>query len=231
MAVIQDGIKQAKCLDLQTLRTPSNRSVSQDGDVITFVYTHNPNNPNIQKDVDDSLSILTTSSRMKSIMNKTCVIKSRRQPPSLKGLLTCAKFSSDFEEPSYVTKCGDKRCKCCIHINNATSVKFESGTIFHVKSNMNCNSSNLIYVITCMGCNKQYIGETGDILRNRVRVHRQHIRDPNTRQLRVSEHIDMCAPAEPKFEIFPFYKGQTKDIMLRREKEQYFIRKFRPSLN
>ena len=51
---------------------------------------------------------------------------------------------------------------------------------------MNCTSTNLVYVITCAGCGQNYIGETGDVLRNRVTVHKQQIRDPDTRTLGVS---------------------------------------------
>ena len=65
---------------------------------------------------------------------------------------------------------------------------------------MSCTSNNLIYVITCVGCGKNYIGETGDVLRNRVTVHKQQIRDPR-------KHIDECATGlAPQFTIFPFYK-------------------------
>ena len=38
-----------------------------------------------------------------------------------------------------------------------------------------------------------YIGETGNFLRRRVTVHNQQIRDPNTRILFVSEHLNVCA--------------------------------------
>jgi len=57
---------------------------------------------------------------------------------------------------------------------------------------MNCTSTNLIYIITCAGCGHNYKGEMGDVLRNRVTVHKQQIRDPHTRMLGVSKHIDEC---------------------------------------
>ena len=97
---------------------------------------------------------------------------------------------------------------------------------------MSCNVQNVIYVIVCSGCKKEYIGETGDFLRKRVNVHRQHIRDPNVRILYVSEHIDNCAKQEtPMFTIFPLLKNQTENTLLRREKESYFIKLFKPALN
>ncbi len=84
----------------------------------------------------------------------------------------------------------------------------------------------------CHGCNKEYIGETGDLLRKRVTVHNQQIRDPNTRMLAVSSHIDICANRKtPKYHIFPFYKMKTEQTLARKVKELHFIRTFKPDLN
>ena len=76
-----------------------------------------------------------------------------------------------------------------------------------------------------------YIGQTGDKLRNRKTVHEQQIRDPSTRQMPVSKHIDNCCKTQPKFSIFPFYKFQTDDVSARLAKERYFIDVFSPKLN
>ena len=65
---------------------------------------------------------------------------------------------------------------------------------------MNCTSMNLIYVITCAGCGHNYVGETDDVLRNRVTLHKQQIRDPHTH-------------------------------MLGKNKERFFILKYKPVLN
>jgi len=227
--VINDATHKAKNHNRMDLLTPVPHKKSHKN-VLTFVTTYNPNNPNIQKGVDTALAILDSSSKMKSVMKNTKLIKSRRQPPNLKRMLTTAEFSSTARSYA-VRKCGDKRCKCCNHIREASTITVETGQQFQVKSNMDCNSANLLYILTCNGCDQQYVGETGDTLRNRIRVHRQQIRDASTRMLRVSEHIDNCAKTEPQFSVFPFYKLPCEDVLYRREKEQYFIRKFKPSLN
>ena len=130
---------------------------------------------------------------------------------------------------SFLKKCANKRCKCCDHIYESSHIPLENRQEFHVKNSMNCESSNLLYIITCSGCQKQYIGETGDMVRNRIRVHRQQIWDKSTRMLKVSEHIDICGKG--KFTVFPFYKFATDNVIFRREKEHYFINKFKPTLN
>ena len=97
---------------------------------------------------------------------------------------------------------------------------------------MNGTSTNLIYVITCVGCGHNYIGETGDVLRNRVTVHKQQIRDPHSRMLGVSKHIDECAAGlTPQFTIFPFYKFLSPSEGMRKNKERFFILKYKPVLN
>jgi len=46
---------------------------------------------------------------------------------------------------------------------------------FKLLNNANCSLSNLVYVITCSLCNIQYVGKTGDTLRNRMNRHRCNI--------------------------------------------------------
>ena len=95
---------------------------------------------------------------------------------------------------------------------------------------MSCGVKNLIYVMRCAGCGLEYIGETGD-LRKRVTVHNQQIRDPRVRVLKVSAHIDACASScTPKYHILPFYKINKQSALARRDKEAYFIQKFKHAL-
>ena len=47
-------------------------------------------------------------------LNKTKVIKSKRQPNNLKQILTHAKFSQTNNDENYeVKRCNDRRCKVC----------------------------------------------------------------------------------------------------------------------
>ena len=83
----------------------------------------------------------------------------------------------------------------------------------------------------CAGCGLEYIGETGD-LRKRVTVHNQQIQDPRVRVLKVSAHIDRYASScTPKYHILLFYKMKKQSALARRDKEAYFIQKFKPALN
>ena len=68
-------------------------------------------------------------------------------------------------------------------------------------------------------------------LRHRRTVHEQQVRDPSTRQIPLSKHLDDCCKTEPKFSLFPFYKFHSNDASARLSKEKYFIEIFKPKLN
>ena len=97
---------------------------------------------------------------------------------------------------------------------------------------MTCDSANLIYVVICSGCNGEYIGETGinkQKLRDRVRVYRQHICQPEYQQLKVEGHLRNCSNGE--FTIFPFLQMRSWEMDLRRSHEVMFQEKYRTKLN
>ena len=100
-----------------------------------------------------------------------------------------------------------------------------------IKSRMDCTATNIVYLIRCTGCSKEYIGESSN-LRARVRVHKQQTLDPRLRHLYVNHHIAHCAIGKPTlFQIIPFYAVNGDDKIFREEIELHFIKKFRPELN
>jgi hypothetical protein len=73
--------------------------------------------------------------------------------------------------------CGSKRCLTCpVILSESSFLSTTYNKYFLIKTDCNCNSKNLVYLITCKKCNIQYVGETGDTLRNRVNNHRSTIK-------------------------------------------------------
>ena len=73
--------------------------------------------------------------------------------------------------------CRSPRCKTCSIIqwssefkSNVTNKKYT--VINNTNEMLNCHSQNIIYLITCKGCNIQYVGETVTRLSERMNVHR-----------------------------------------------------------
>ena len=200
--IINYGLEKAMALDKDLLHNDKEKT---EENVIAYVSTFNPKDPEMYHVIIENKPILQEDETMRNILSKFKFIKSKRQPYNLKRVLTKAKFSS--KQGKEVKKCKRPNCGLCIHLLEDSSITFNCGINFKVHENMSCDVKNVIYVMKCRGCGEEYIGETGNFLRKRVTVHNQQIRDPSTRMLKVSEHIDNCAKhLNPKYFIYPFYK-------------------------
>ena len=76
-----------------------------------------------------------------------------------------------------ISKCRDSRCSTCPTFNlsknfesNVTKRRYE--VINHTKENLTCHSQNIIYMLTCLFCNIQYVGETIIPFHKRNNIHR-----------------------------------------------------------
>ena len=98
-----------------------------------------------------------------------------------------------------------------------------------LKNSFNCESSNLIYVVICQGCKEEYIGETGCLVKEQIKIYRHQIRQQKYQQLPVEEHLRTCG--DRKLHLFPFFKISQENKSLRKSCEDYFIDKFKPSVN
>ena len=148
-------------------------------------------------------------------------------------MLTNSYFSSQKDTDPEVKICGTKRCGTCPYLKQGKEFTFSAtNETFRIKHSMNCTSTNLIYVITRAGCGHNYIGETGDVLRNRVTVHKQQIRDPHIRMLGVSKHIDECAAGlTPQFTIFQVLHDSQPLRGHDKEQREVFYFEYKPVLN
>lgn len=230
LKLIEDAIAKVQLIDRKEILNGDSHKKSSDIGMIPLVTTFNPHNPEIYPEINHFKSILHRNEDLHRCFRDKLFLKSKRQPPNLKRLLTKAKFNSNpVAEPHTVKKCNEARCGLCKHLLEGPSIHFKNKE-FKVNDSMSCKATNVIYVIQCRGCSEQYIGETVN-LRNRVTLHNQHIRHPELRKIPVSGHIADCSGQDPKYFIFPFYQMKTNSIIKRKEKEKYFIRTFLPKLN
>lgn len=74
-------------------------------------------------------------------------------------------------------RCTNTRCKACNYITEARSFNSSyNGRGFQLHAKFTCRSNNIVYLVTCSKCNKQYVGETGRSLGERVVDHLSCIR-------------------------------------------------------
>jgi hypothetical protein len=74
--------------------------------------------------------------------------------------------------------CDKPDCLACKQntYNSDTFTSYTTNNTYNIKNHISCYSRNLIYLITCLKCKKQYIGETGRQLRERLTDHRSDIK-------------------------------------------------------
>lgn len=92
-------------------------------------------------------------------------------------------------ENNSCTKCSQAHCLCCQAIEPTNS--FSSAVtkeLFEITDEMNCNTKNVIYLINCIKCQKQYVGQTGRRLKDRLNSHRSNIH--NNKQTAVAIHFN-----------------------------------------
>lgn len=154
--------------------------------------------------------------------NDVRFLKAMRQPTKLINLLNSSMFHKTY-------KCQEPRCKTCpLFVEKNRHVSFGQKIVYFNK-NMSCKSKNIIYVLTCSGCKKLYVGETKIELRRRITLHRQHINHPQYSMLPVSQHIRNCSPNN--FSVIPIFQLPKCSDDIRRKQESYFITQLKPQLN
>ena len=127
-----------------------------------------------------------------------------------------------------IKPCEGKKCKTCSFLPKTKYIE-KDGVKLPVKSILDCNSSNVIYVIHCNNCEKRYVGETGQTLRDRFNAHKQDVK--RSISTSVSMHFDgvFCKfDSHCKLypiEIVPLTGSETENKINRLERENYWIKK------
>ena len=102
----------------------------------------------------------------------------------------------------------------------------KSGAIIKLSCNTSCKTTNVVYLITCTKCGKQYVGETGDHVNQRMNGHRDDWKHKRFETSPVAEHF--CS-LEHDFlnhttlcclDHYPVWTDRT-----RKARESYWIRR------
>ncbi len=117
-----------------------------------------------------------------------------KRPPNLKDILVKPKFHSIKDKPknsNCCKPCNKPRCGICQIITDTSSFKSSStDRVYPIVGGSTCESSNVIYQLSCKHCPKDYIGQTSNPLRVRMTNHRfSVVHDDNTKP--VSQHATL----------------------------------------
>jgi hypothetical protein len=117
--------------------------------------------------------------------------------------------------------CKSFNCKTCNLLNKDVffySTVFERK--FYLLDAFNCHSCNIVYLITCLKCNIQYVGETGNALQSRMNGHRYCIKF--NKDTPVGIHFNSPNHNLSHLTVMPIEKIKSNNMSERRAREFYW---------
>ena len=153
---------------------------------------------------------------------KDVLIRSRLDPfdnPGLSGKLV---KDDDF--------CRFKNCNICKELKSKTFKSEVTNKIYKTPKNSICVTENVVYLLTCTNCLKQYVGETKRGFVVRLKEHLADIR--LKRDKPVANHIKShdCPLTTIKFciiEVLPHDPILPETTILRKKREIFWIYRLR----
>ena len=133
--VISNGIERALNLNRTEL-------ITSDEHIVAFVSIQKIQNYSIIK---QNLDKLFEDEIMRNILSNYDKIKNKRQPPSLKKLLSKARFRNNSQQAK-ISQCGRPSCGLCQHLILDNTFHFKSCKTYHVAPDiMQCKEFDLCY--------------------------------------------------------------------------------------
>ena len=127
---------------------------------LVFNITYHPAFANI-KDILNRIHLLLTPDKDHQNVFPHVPVVGFKRGKSLQDHLVRAKVSPP-ECEGLSKPCGKKRCQVCKCIKEADTFSNADNTeVYKIRTRtLDCDSSNIVYLVQCKTCNKQYVGST-----------------------------------------------------------------------
>jgi len=176
------------------------------------------------------LPILHSSDRCKNAIPNLPLVSYRRCE-NIKDMVVRSSLPPSQPPPRGSFACGT--CKSCnhelhpepvTHTQQDTSfISSVTGEEHVIRKHLDCQSTNVIYLITCTECQQQYVGETGRSLETRLQEHCADARlGKNTP---VARHFNLPDHGAGNISVMCIDKPPKTDTMMRKKLEKDWISK------
>ncbi len=187
--LLNEALDRASALDRTVLLIIKETPLDEDSSELILVLTHNPANPEVKKTLTDNWHLIKQERSLAPLHDSTVKMGFRR-PPNLQDLLVKARvngptvskhqISGKINNPCFYTS--NIVCRYCPKMDRCGTIKSNvTGRTYTTPQGGSCGSNNLIYLVTCTKCSKQYVGETSNSLNQRFYQHlyeNKHLKDP-----------------------------------------------------
>jgi hypothetical protein len=111
-----------------------------------------------------------------------------RRPKSIKDTLVRTAVSRHSSTVGQCKPSGDKRCKCCLQLQHTQVFHSKTtGKEYKIFCNVNCKTTNVVYLLGCHVCGSQYVGESVQPFNKRMNGHSSDLTKKTL--LPVSQHF------------------------------------------
>ena len=218
------------------------RTEKKDVQRIVLSLPYDPRLPKISNILYRFWTVMIKNPRLKRIFPQAPMICWTR-PKNIREMLVKAKLPKfAVSRKSKRQVFGFKHCKrlscnmCKFSPKFAKSItSSRTKETFKIKSDLSCESKNVIYCITCKKQDKncknkpQYIGQTSRRVFERFNEHKASVK-PDSKKT-VGSHFSSNGHSVNDMEIVPLEYVTSNDPWIRMSREKYFINKFDPLLN
>ena len=199
MYLLEEAYKRSKTKNGQSLLKDSTgkkeEGKEEENNYIFLTTTYHPDYTGLQAQVKKTWDLLERSNQTRPLHDLTLKIGQRR-PKNLRDLIVRAqlpKMSPEGEpKKEERRKCDIKHCRYCPKISKTGTIKSRTtGRKYYAKHSVTCISKNLVYCITCKICEKQYVGQTKNTLKQRFQSHFYYIAH-EAKKTEVSRHFNQA---------------------------------------
>ena len=114
-------------------------------------------------------------------------------------------------------------CNTCPYVKTGNLVQSTASNYKHeIDRHVNCQTSNVVYCITCEKCKQQYVGETERTLALRFAEHKGYVRN-NKQEKATGEHFNFPGHSLADMKVTIIEKVMSNDNMMRKTRESHFI--------
>ena len=117
--------------------------------------------------------------------------------------------------------CG--KCTVCPFLEASKTFKStHTGTKYNITGMFSCNTNGVVYMLTCSYCNKQYVGETGRKLKERIK---EHITNRNNNEKTIGTHYNLPGHQKAYFKVQILERVIPNTKFYRLERESFWMKK------
>ena len=117
-------------------------------------------------------------------------------------------------------------CLTCPYVKPEKIIKSSATTYRHdLEDDVNCQTANVIYCISCDKCKQQYIGETEKTLSQRFNQHRGYVRNQDQEKA-TGTHFNLPGHKMADMKISIVEKVKSRDPNMLKVRESHYIRRF-----